>query len=282
MPAARPGPALPYVRLMPDSPEAYRPFQPGRPSSFYKFDQAAAVHTRAVEQHSYEYFSSRALVHESVTMADGAVGMRVRDASDPSATPVRLALALGDFVHNARSGLDHLVWAAVHANGATPHRANTFPIGLGDNPRRSYQRQRSDALRGTPADFARTVDELRPWPKPIRDEWDHGHWLACLHALDIADKHHLLLPVVMQEGRTVVVTGADGSEQELKLHTAPPGPDGLLYDGSAGDFLRLGGTVQSSWAGVDVPGVGVVHLDTLLHSGLLAVGAAAARLAPYL
>jgi hypothetical protein len=42
--------------------------------------------------------------------------------------PTRWSLIVGDYVSNARSSLDHLVWQLVLANGQTPDRNHSFPV----------------------------------------------------------------------------------------------------------------------------------------------------------
>jgi hypothetical protein len=42
--------------------------------------------------------------------------------------PARLGAILGDFAHNCRSALDHVVWQLVLRDGGTPGRHNQFPI----------------------------------------------------------------------------------------------------------------------------------------------------------
>ena len=42
--------------------------------------------------------------------------------------PIRLGVIVGDFIHNLRSALDHLVWQFVRREGNRPRRSNAFPI----------------------------------------------------------------------------------------------------------------------------------------------------------
>jgi hypothetical protein len=42
--------------------------------------------------------------------------------------PIYLGVVVGDFLHNLRCTLDHLVWQLVLLNGAEPSYRNYFPI----------------------------------------------------------------------------------------------------------------------------------------------------------
>lgn len=278
------GGSLPWCHSDPVTTErtpGYVPFQPGAPSCYSKFDQAAAVHRQALDAHMFDYMHSRAQaeVLEPVRLSDGSVGARLTGESD---APVRAALALGDFVHNLRSGLDHLVWAAITSSGAEPQTWNTFPTARTEEEYRKLLKEKRP-LDGTPDAFKEAVDDLRPWLTPKRSypEQGAGHWLACLHRLDIADKHRLLLPVVVRHSGTVIVAGTDGREREVQIPLTPFGPNGLLYDGREGEYLRPG-PVRSAWSGVEVEGLGFVHLVQLEEGTLMAVGVAAERLSVFL
>lgn len=101
--------------------------------------------------------------------------------------PERVALMLGDCIHNLRVALDHLYFELVDRCGGTVDRSTKFPF---------YQ-DRSEIegeLRGGPVETTSQklvqliVDDIQPY--------DGGqHNLYELNRLDIADKHHLVLPV---------------------------------------------------------------------------------------
>lgn len=42
--------------------------------------------------------------------------------------PLRLSVLLGELLHNLRSGLDHVAWQLVLANGGTPNKKTSFPV----------------------------------------------------------------------------------------------------------------------------------------------------------
>ncbi len=57
--------------------------------------------------------------------ADNSVVVRYKETQQ---IPISWGVALGDFVHNTRSALDHLVHQLVLLAGATPHGTHQFPI----------------------------------------------------------------------------------------------------------------------------------------------------------
>lgn len=104
--------------------------------------------------------------------------------------PSEIAPIIGDAVHNARSALDLLACAAVEANKGSTNGVY-FPI-IGERPRPDCVGQ---ALRNAHINRAdkQAIDVF------TRIESYSGgkhEALTSLHALDKADKHRLLLPVV--------------------------------------------------------------------------------------
>lgn len=53
------------------------------------------------------------------------LSVKLKEAAD---VPLELGLILGDFVHNTRSALDHLVYQLVLLAGGAPHERHQFPI----------------------------------------------------------------------------------------------------------------------------------------------------------
>lgn len=113
-----------------------------------------------------------------------------------------LGLIIGDFVHNLRSSLDHMVVALVPPKRK---RSAKFPILNDDiwqtdpdtgeyidrskhteDARSSYR----SAVEGMPAEARRVVDMMQPFRAVVRRPW-----ISQLNSLDIADKHHTLLAV---------------------------------------------------------------------------------------
>lgn len=107
--------------------------------------------------------------------------------------PEELSLILGDAVHNLRSALDLLIFAMVGDQAPQPERV-LFPFskdakGLGS----------TIANRQVHIASKEVIDELhalKPYP-------GGNELLSGLHALDVRDKHHLILTV----GRAAQMTG---------------------------------------------------------------------------
>ncbi len=68
--------------------------------------------------------------HEFIHDKDSEPGwtvLRLRIVKPP---PIELGVLVGDYAHNVRSALDHMVWQLVIPNGAAPGRHTQFPIAL--------------------------------------------------------------------------------------------------------------------------------------------------------
>ena|GEM_PF-2170485 len=102
--------------------------------------------------------------------------------------PRELSLVLGDYVHNLRSALDHLVWQLVIANRQVPGKRNKFPIAATKAEWRD-QVENGGWLKGVHPDAVAIIKRLQPCSGkgPPSD-----HLLAGLNILDISDKHHVL------------------------------------------------------------------------------------------
>jgi len=99
--------------------------------------------------------------------------------------PSEWAAIVGDAVHNMRAGLDLLAWQLVERNGGQPTRDTCFPIGP---TAPAYDPALRRALAGAHPAALRMIRRLRPYP-------GGNTFLTQLHALDIVDKHRLILIV---------------------------------------------------------------------------------------
>jgi hypothetical protein len=105
-------------------------------------------------------------------------------------------VVLGDFLHNCRSALDHLVCQLVVLSGNKPGRDNQFPIAL-SGP--TYWCARKDGtssvrdrmLRGVDEELRTAIDLTQPYRGGYAAK---DHSLACLADLSNADKHRLIHP----------------------------------------------------------------------------------------
>lgn len=150
-------------------------------------------------------------------------------------------LIIGDYIHNLRSALDHLVWQLVTvANGITPtdktESSISFPV-VTISPRDFWSRpmiQREDLT----LEQALMIEGFQPY-RAIGMEKTTP--LADLHALWNADKHKLITPIK--------VTLSAGSPPVTKL------TDVRFIDGPEWDFeIALEGDADIGWATIEVTG----------------------------
>jgi hypothetical protein len=128
---------------------------------------------------------------------DRVLRVRFRERIDP-----RWAAIVGDVVHNLRSALDLLAWQLVLSNGGTPDQNTAFPVAENAEKAAGTIQRR---LRGASQSAIRLTSLLRPYETGNQTLWP-------LHKLDIEDKHHLLVPVVVaQRGMSFDLVSPPGS-----------------------------------------------------------------------
>lgn len=140
---------------------------------------------------------------------------------------------IGDFTHNLRSALDHLVWQLVLVNGENPGRDNQFPIvNRGTRywcSRKDGARSVRDAsLRGVAEEHRAVIDAAQPYRAgPLADQ----HPLAILADLSNTDKHRLLHPtfIAIEEPSPSAFTVSSGDAGAIAHITFNSGP---LKDGA--------------------------------------------------
>jgi len=100
--------------------------------------------------------------------------------------PPEFALILGDAIHNYRCVLDHLVWELVGVDGGTQDRHTKFPFG---RTRVDFEAMTRGVI--TPAQSTKNfLASLAVYPM------GQGEALYAVHALDNADKHRVITPVL--------------------------------------------------------------------------------------
>jgi len=100
--------------------------------------------------------------------------------------PPHFGVILGDFLHNLRGVLDHVIWQLVVLNGHTPTRATSFPIC---DSRAEFDRRMKRSLRGLTAEQQALVEEFQPYRL---DGDPRDHMLAVLRDLSNTDKHQFV------------------------------------------------------------------------------------------
>lgn len=116
----------------------------------------------------------------------------VREPPDP-----RWGVRVGEFVHNARSALDYLVWWLVESNKRKPTGDNQFPmftaVPATDKDRAERRRALKRRLKGVPDEQRALIEALQPYTG------GHVHRrpklaLTWLSVLSNTDKHRYLHP----------------------------------------------------------------------------------------
>jgi hypothetical protein len=185
--------------------------------------ERAQEHIVAVHAIVDQWLRSEALTIEEVPdMSTGRTERRVRLGAAP---PDRLALVIGDAVHNLRAALDHAVYDAAcqHAGGAlTPQveKALMFPV-IGDGTKKEFDREAGKRLVGVPNEVIAVVEQAQPYR--WNDAGNPGgycfHPVWQVHELDRIDKHRrLTVTAAALESQAIGVP--DNVEPDVEFHYA--------------------------------------------------------------
>ena len=168
------------------------------------------------------YENSRPYVAERVEQPKGQrhiwrYVLRVTEQPDP-----KLAVLIGDFVHNMRSALDHIAVAL-----APPDRWKSagFPIqfediwetcshGLYVNKDEQARKRFSSLTEGMPAGAIALIKRLQPYSNAPEDVLAHP--IGVLSRLENADKHRNLIALGsgVEDGTTIVTARGQTLEQD--------------------------------------------------------------------
>jgi len=142
--------------------------------------------------------------------------------------PRDVALGIGDCVHNLRSSLDHLVWAATVAQVPTPAdpRRIVFPI-CGDEGQ--WITEAPGSIGQLSTELQAAIEDLQPFKRPDTLPMNP---LRLVSRLDDADRHRMLQPVLATDHAVGAVV--PGRQFQLAANLDVP-----LVDGSAVARLTL-------------------------------------------
>lgn len=143
----------------------------------------AARHLDELNAVASQYLQGKPYSIESVEESNGDSVWRL---SINQPVPLEWSAIVGDAVHNMRAALDLVVWQLVEANGNLPSRDTCFPIASG--PGAQFEQALCRSLLGADDQAVKLVRRLKPYA-------GGNHTLSRLHALDIVDKHRLVLVV---------------------------------------------------------------------------------------
>jgi len=156
--------------------------------------------------------------------------------------PVRWPLVLGDFLHNARSCLDHLVYALVIANQGNAGKLTQFPIYATEKEWTPDIEERDptakpNPIEGVSSEAFQAIREMQPFRErtPKTRERDG---LMHLLRMSNADKHRLLHTGAVHTGRIERLEfKPTGYVRILKRRT--PNPGGRVERGAEIARVRL-------------------------------------------
>ncbi len=112
-------------------------------------------------------------------------------ARDDVEPPAYLGVLVGDFLHNLRCVLDHLVWQLVLLNEQEPSYRHQFPIT--DKP--GAFAGATDSLRGVATEHQALIEQFQPYH--VDGGNPSQHMLAVLRDLSNIDKHRFVHPVLV-------------------------------------------------------------------------------------
>jgi hypothetical protein len=143
--------------------------------------------------------------------------------------PLRLAVLVGEFIHNLRSALDHLVWQLALTSTATPSETLQFPIYTAE-PARPWADIVAHRLADVPDEAVDLIYYMQPW----RYSNPEDEALAVVRTLSNEDKHRVLLEVVSAPvepdqasfDATSNFDVAEDMEMEVPWGAAPSGQKG--------------------------------------------------------
>jgi hypothetical protein len=127
-------------------------------------------------------FSDAFYVEQSADQHQGTIDFTLRVKTPPPLD--EWSLLLGDCVHNLRAALDHLAWQL----DSKPDSGTAFPIRLqapNDWPPACVARMDPEAQV--------IIDAVQPHWEELAGRVPMRHPLAAIHALDIDDKHKVLI-----------------------------------------------------------------------------------------
>jgi hypothetical protein len=133
-----------------------------------------------------------------------AMWITVREEPNP-----HWGVVIGDFLHNVRSALDHLMAALVTAEGNPVTHRTQFPIFT---ERMAFEARAAPMMDGASAAARAVIEELQPFQVSHPDE----HPLEILRRLSNTDKHRLLFAVIaLPKEVESTITKAVGTQVEI-------------------------------------------------------------------
>lgn len=152
----------------------------------------ANQHIAELRDAAAHFLATQPFALYSTEEANGDLVWRVRINRQ---VPLEWSAIVGDAVHNIRSALDLLVWQLVEIGGGNPSRDTCFPITT--SPAATFSAAVKRSMAGAAPLAMRFVERIRPFA-------GGNQVLARLHALDVIDKHRLVLVVGVANKQLIV------------------------------------------------------------------------------
>jgi hypothetical protein len=145
----------------------------------------AAAHRQTLYDAIVVYAQTQPVLTTRPVLSDNGDMFGIFAKIDPS-PPTELGVILGDYIHNLRGALDHLVNQLAVLAGQAPGRKHQFPIVFKDT---KFDKAANVQLRGLRPEHVDPIRKLQPFNHPARPE---EHPLALLHWLSNTDKHEIV------------------------------------------------------------------------------------------
>jgi hypothetical protein len=191
--------------------------------------ERAAVHLQTIYQSIAVYLHDCADIFDISVDTNGNCRITIKLEHQPD--PV-WGVLIGDFVHNARSALDHLVWQLVLNNNRRPSISNYFPVCLSRAKwdagvaKRSSKRSKSP-LAGVHPKHVEMIRKTQPFVVSTRGRPECTR-LALLNAMWNLDKHRFLHAGVLladpNGGNAYVQFDGTVCFSDFRIHVAPRQP----------------------------------------------------------
>jgi hypothetical protein len=131
------------------------------------------------------------------------------------------ALIIGDAVHNLRAALEHAFWELMGHDSGTQDRYTSFPTG---NNRINYEAS-CNGIKTPRQDTKDFLISLQAYEGGVRQS------VHRLHHLDVADKHHLLTPVLgFTALREIIIVRDDGTRERFNHIGTALNQDGTVTE----------------------------------------------------
>ncbi len=159
--------------------------------------ERAELHFETLKSHVGLFFEGEPDAYRIVSEVDKETSRllgRIKIARQP---PLKWSVIVGDYIHNLRCVLDHLLRQLVIANGEKPAFGNAFPLFDQEPPESPSNGEREKwerNVRGISEDALRFVKFCQPYNALDGDP--AAHTLAGIRRFSNQDKHRAIVPAL--------------------------------------------------------------------------------------